>query len=182
MNIPVKDLEGMLSIKQLEPQSDLASIENAAICALAATGPKSLSPELTSFFDHVTACGNGLAAELADNMEELQGIFLGTLHQSLQLAGLKLDSRLVLSLNREGKLVFEGPSPLREELAEVLASSTTLPALLGLLGVQHALLRTLGDLRVITEARQNAGGGKILEMQQAYRVCLKGSLSHFYSM
>ena len=181
MNTTGKHLETMLSIRHIDPQNDMNSVENAAVCALAEASPKALPVELVNFLEYVASYGDELSTTLAASMEQLQDIFLRTLHQSFKFADIELDSRLILSLNHEGKIVFESTNALREELAELLASSAALPALLKILGVQSALLRTIGDLQIITKAIENTDNDKILECQQAYRVCLKGSLSHFYN-
>jgi len=171
----------MLCIQPIRQQSTVGSIENDAIQALAASSSATFSPELAAFLQYVEEHGHSVSQELAVSIDHLQELFLGVVHQAFQLAGVTVDSRMIISLNRQGKLHIETASAEQEQIEELLSSSKALPALLKLISVQSAILDGINNLRLVAGAQSGRDGEKFSQLQQTYRVCLKGQLSHFYS-
>ena len=180
MNSPAEDLQSMLCIQHIRPQSSINSIENDAIQALAASGAATLSPELDAFLHYVEEYGHGVAQGLAASIDQLQELFLGAMHQALQLAGVTADSRMIISLNRQGKLHIETACAEQARIAELLASCRALPALLKLVSIQSAILDSIHNLRLVAGAQHSGDSETLSRVRQSYRVCLKGQLSHFY--
>ena len=160
----------------------MSHIENNAIQALAASGFATHSPELTAFLSYVEEHGHRVSQEFAVNIERLQELFLGAVHQAFQLAGITVDSRMIISLNPQGKLHIETACAEQEQIEELLSSSKALPTLLKLLSVQSAILDGITNLRLIAGAQERGDSEKLSRIQQAHQVCLKGQLSHFYSV
>ena len=180
MNSPAASPQNMLCIQHVRPQSTLDNIESEAIHALAASGSATLSPELDTFLRYVEEHGHRVSQELAAGIDRLQELFLSAAHQAFQLAGVTVDSRMILSLNRQGKLHIEGIRAEQEQLAALLASSRALPALLKLISAQSAILDGIHNLRLVAGARNSGDSEQLSRLQQTCRVCLKGQLSHFY--
>ena len=181
MNSPAEDLQSMLCIQHIRPQSTIDRIENDAIRALAASGSATIPPALDSFLHYVEEHGHRVAQELAANIDQLQELFLGVVHQAFQLAGVTVASRMIISLNRQGKLHIETVCAEQEQIRELLASSRALPALLKLVSVQSAILDGIHNLRLVAGAQNSEDSEQLSRLQQSYRVCLKGQLSHFYN-
>ena len=181
MNSPVADLQNMLCIQHIRPQSTIDNIENNAIQSLAASGSATLSPELDAFLHYVEEHGHRVAQELAASIDQLQEIFLGAMHQAFQLAGVTVDSRMIISLNRQGKLHIETACPAQAQVEDLLASSRALPALLKLISVHSAILDGISNLHLVAGAHNSGDSEKLSRLRQSYRVCLKGPLSHFYN-
>jgi hypothetical protein len=171
----------MLCIQHIRPQNTIDNIENDAIQALAASGSATLPPELAAFLQDVEEHGKRVSQELADGIDQLQELFLGAVHQAFQLAGITVDSRMIISLNRQGQLHIETCRAEHEQIGELLSSSQALPALLKLISVHSAILDGIRNLRLVAGAQSSGDGEKLSSLQQAYRVCMKGQLSHFYS-
>ena len=182
MNRPAETLQSMLCIQPIRQQSDIGNIENDTSEALAACGSAALSPELVAFLQYVEEDGERASQELAAAIDQLQELFLGAVHQAFQLAGVTVDSRMCISLTRQGKLHIETACAEQERIEELLSSSAVLPELLKLAGVQSAILDSINKLRLVAEAQNSGDVEKLFQLQQAYRVCLKGQLSHFYSV
>jgi hypothetical protein len=182
VNNPAESLHNMLCIQPIRPQSTIGNIENEAAQALAASSSATLSPELTTFLQYVEEHGSRVSQELAASIDQLQELFLGALHQAFQLGGVTVDSRMIISLNQQGKLQIETACAEHDHIEELLASSRVLPALLKLISVQSAILDGITDLRLVAGAQDGGDGEKLSRLQQVYRVCLKGQLSHFYSV
>jgi len=182
MNSPAADLQSMLCIQPIRPQCNMGSIENDAFQALVASGSDTLSPELAGFLRYVEEYGYRVSQDFAANIDRLQELFLGAVHQALQLAGVTVDSRMIISLNRQGQLHIETVCAEQERIEELLSSSKALSAMLKLLSVQNAILDGITNLRLIAGAQESGDSEKLSQVQQAYRVCLKGQLSHFYSV
>jgi hypothetical protein len=172
----------MLYIQPIRHQSDIGNIENDAVKALENSNAGTLSPELAAFLQYVEEHGDEVSQELAAGIDQLQELFLGAVHQAFQLAGVTVDSRVSISLNRHGKLQIETVGAEQEQIEELLSSSGVLPELLELACVQNALLDAIGNLRLAAEVQNGGNAEKLSELRQAYRVCLKGQLSHFYHM
>jgi len=181
VNSPAENLQSMLCIQHIRPQSTVDGIENEAVRAMAASGSATLSPELDAFLHYVEEHGHRVSQELAAGIDQLQELFLGAVHQAFQLAGVTVDSRMTISLNRQGKLTIETVCAEQEQIEELLASSAALPALLKLISAQSAILEGINNLRLVAGARNSDDSEKLSRLQQSYRVCLKGQLSHFYS-
>jgi hypothetical protein len=181
VNSPADTLQSMLCIQPIRQQSDIDKIENDTSQALAASGAAALSPELDAFLQYVEEHGGKVSQELAACIDQLQELFLGAVHQAFQLAGVTVDSRVCISLTRLGKLHIETSCAEQEQFEELLSASKALPALLKLASVQSAILEAIGNLRMVAEAQNSDDGAKLSQLHQAYRVCLKGQLSHFYS-
>jgi hypothetical protein len=160
----------------------MGNIENDAIHALAASGSAILSPEFTAFLQYMEEHGHRVAQDFAATIDTLQELFLGAVHQVFQLAGVTVDSRMIISLNRQGQLHIETACAEQDQAEELLASSKALPALLKLLSVQSALLDGITHLRRIAGAQESGDNENLSQIQQSYRVCLKGQLSHFYNV
>jgi hypothetical protein len=171
----------MLCIQHIRPPSTVDSIESNAIQALAASGAATLPPELDTFLLYVEEYGHGVSQALAASIDQLQELFLGAVHQAFQLAGVTVDSRIIISLNRQGKLHIETVCAEQERVGELLASSRALPALLNLISVQSAILDGISNLRLVAGAQNSGDSEKLSRLRQSYRVCLKGQLSHFYN-
>ena len=182
MNKPVADLQSMLCIQPIREQSTLGNIEHDAMLALAASNSSTLSPELIAFLRYVEEHGRQASLELAGSIDQLQELFLSVVHQALQLAGVTVDSRMIISLNRQGKLHIETTDAEQEQIEALLVSSKALPVLLKLVSVQSAILDGIRNLRLVAGSQNSGDGEKLSQVQQAYRVCLKGQLSHFYSV
>lgn len=182
MNIRSDNLETMLCIRHISPQNDPASIESTAVHALAETGAAVGPTELGAFLGYLERHGRELSRSLAAGMDELQELFLRTVHQSFQAVGVEADARMTLYLNQQDKLALEGASPGQEKLLELLSASKALPAILKMLSVQNALLRNITELRLAAGTDGEADPATLAELRQNYRVCLKGPLSHFYSL
>ena len=182
MNSPAENLQSMLCIQPIRAQSNLGNIETDAIQALAASNSAIPSSELTTFLQYVEEHGRRVSQELAANIDQLQELFLGAAHQAFQLAGVTVDSRMTISLNQQGKLHIETSCPEQERIEELLSASKALPALLKLISVQSAILDGITNLRLIAGAQDKGESEKLSRLQQLYRVCLKGQLSHFYSV
>jgi hypothetical protein len=181
VNSPADTLQSMLCIQPIRQQSDIDKIESDATQALAASGAAAPSTELADFLQYVEEHGERVSQELADGIDQLQELFLGAVHQAFQLAGVTADSRVFISLNRLGKLHIETACSEQEQFEEILSSSQALPALLKLAGIQSAILDAIGNLRMVAEAQNSGDNEKLSQLQRAYRVCLQGQLSHFYS-
>ena len=160
----------------------MGNIENDAIQALTASCPSSSSPELAAFLRYVEEHGHRVAQDCSANIDRLQELFLSAVHQAFQLAGVTVDARMIISLNRQGKLHIESACAEQEQIEELLASSRALPALLKLLSIQSAILDGITSLHLIAGAQERGDNEKLSQVQQAYRVCLKRQLSHFYSV
>jgi len=182
VNNPVENLQSMLCIQPIRPPSSIGNIENDAIQALAASSSDTLSSGLASFLQYVEEHGQSVSQDLAAGIDHLQELFLGALHQTFQLAGLTVDTRMIISLNQQGKLHIESAGAEQALIEEFLSSSRALPALFKLLSVHSAILDGIRNLRLVGGSQNSGDGEKFSEIQQAYRVCLKGQLSHFYSV
>jgi hypothetical protein len=180
VNSPAETTQRMLCIQAIKAQSDISNIENDTAQALALSNSATLPPELDEFLQHVEEQGTKVSQDLAASIDQLQELFLNALHQAFQLAGVAVDSRMIISLNRQGKLHIETASAEQEHIEELLSSSKVLPALLKLISVQSAILGGISKLRLVAEARSNEDSEQLSQLQQAHRVCLKGQLSHFY--
>jgi hypothetical protein len=84
-------------------------------------------------------------------------------------------------LNRQGKLQIETACAEQKQIEELLSASRALPALFKQISAQSAILDGIRNLRLVSEAQDSGDSEKLFQVQQAYRVCLKGQLSHFYS-
>ena len=182
MDSPAKYLQSMLCIQPIRPQSTIGNIENDAAQALADSGSAALSPELTTFLEYVEEHGHRVSQDLAVGIDQLQELFLSAIHQAFQLAGVTVDSRMIISLNRQDKLQIETACAEQEQIEELLASSRVLPALLKLISVQSAILEGISNLRLVAGTQDSGDSEKLSRLQQSCRVCLKGQLSHFYTM
>jgi len=181
MDSPSDNVQNMLCIQPIMPQSSNGNIENDTLHALTASSFSTFSPELVTFLRYVEEHGQKVSQELAAGIDQLQELFLGAVHQAFQLAGVTVDSRMIISLNRQGKLHIETACPEHEQFKELLSFSKVLPALLKLIGIQSAILDGIHNLRLVAEAQDSGNREKLSLLQQTRRVCLKGRLSHFYS-
>jgi len=182
VNSPAENLQSMLCIQPIRPPSAIGNIENDAIQALAASSSDTFPPELATFLQYVEEHGHRVSQDLAAGIDHLQELFLGALYQNLQLAGLTVGSRMIISLNRQGKLHIETASAEQAQIEELLSSSMALPALLKLLSAHSAILDGIRNLRLVAGSQGRGDCEKFSQAQQTYRVCLKGQLSHFYSV
>jgi hypothetical protein len=174
-------LQSMLCIQPINAQDTIDAIENNAIQALADCGSACLSPELATFLQYVEEHGQGVSQALAASIDQLQELFLATMHQAFQLAGVTVDSRMTISLNRQGGIHVETVCAEQAQIEEILSSSQALPALFKLISAQNAILEGIANLRMVAGAQNKGDSERLSLLQQLYRVCLKGQLSHFYS-
>ena len=181
VNSPAESLQNMLCIQPIRSQTTIGNIENDVLHALTAYGSATLSLELVTFLRYVEENGHKISQELAASIDQLQELFLGAVHQSFQLAGVTVDSRMIISLNRQGKLHIETASAEQEQLKELLSFSKVLPALLKLISIQSALLDGVANLQLVIETQASGDREKLSQLHQSRRVCLKGQLSHFYN-
>ena len=181
VNSPADNLQSMLCIQPISPQSNIDSIEDSIIQALAAYNAAPRSADRASFLRYVEEYGQRVAQDFAADIDHLQEIFLGAVHQAFQLAGITVDSRLIISLNQQGNLHIEIACAEQEQIGKLLSSSRALPALFKLLSVQSAILGGITNLCLAAKAQDKGDSEKLSQLQQSYRVCLKGQLSHFYS-
>ena len=182
MNSPAEDLQSMLCIQPIRPQGTIGNIENSAMQALTASSSTAPSLELATFLRYVDEHGHTILQDLAASIDQLQELFLGVVHQAFQLAGITVDSRMIISLNQRGELHIETTSADQEQIEELLSSSKVLPALLKLVSVQSAMLDGITNLRLMAGTRDSEESERLSRLQQSYRVCLKGQLSHFYRL
>ena len=182
MNSPAKDLQSMLCIQPIRPQSTIGNIENNVMQALAASNSTTPSSELAAFLRYVDEHEHTISQDLAAGIDQLQELFLGVVHQAFHLAGITVDSRMIISLNQRGELHIEAACADQKKIEELLSSSKVLPALLKLLSVQSAMLDGISNLCLLTGVRGDEESERLSRLQQSYRVCLKGQLSHFYRL
>ncbi|OXS28580.1 MAG: hypothetical protein BCS36_09930 [Desulfovibrio sp. MES5] len=124
--------------------------------------------------------GDSLVEALETRLEIMQEAFMAHIHSQVEQVGLKLESRLLLYLSPEGKLVVEGNDADAEGLCRIIAQQPSLQRLFQQMA--HAALLSHG-LSVASQAQQALAAQD--ETQEAslfsrYHMCLKGPLSHFY--
>jgi hypothetical protein len=176
MDTQAENLERMLCIHRADR---LENTPESASDDFSCPAPAALSPELAALFERIERHGGEISRQLAAEIERLQGLFLETAHQAFREAGMEIEERTVISLNPEGGLSIESlGESMRKQAAEALSASKNLSALLKALGVRNAVLRDIAELRRIAACATE--GEELPELWRFYRVCLKGSLSHFY--
>lgn len=163
--------------------ADLARLtDNASLSAL--------SPRLRSTLEDISERGGNMLETLEQNVADLQEGFLDGLSARLDAAGVSLDEKLTLSMNDAGSLTMLGDHPHKERIEQALADAPELSSAFGELASQSELIRDIRNLRRVVTARVGAAAYDAVDATtaekasdgtaSAYRVSLKGAMSHFY--
>ncbi|MEG6506810.1 hypothetical protein [Nitratidesulfovibrio sp. 1201_IL3209] len=149
-----------------------------------------LSPRLRSTLEDISERGGNVLETLEQNVADLQEGFLDTLSARLDEAGVSLDEKLTLSMDDEGALSVLGDHPDKARIQQTLSGAPELSSAFGELASQSEIIRDIRNLRRVVTARVGAAAYDAVDAvtadgasegaASAYRVSLKGAMSHFY--
>lgn len=149
-----------------------------------------LSPKLRSTLEDISERGGNVLETLEQNVADLQEGFLDTLSDRLASAGVSLDEKLTLSMGDEGALTVQGDHPDKARIEQALADAPELSSAFGEVASQSEIIRDIRNLRRVVTARVGAAAYDAVDAATsengsgstttAYRVSLKGAMSHFY--
>ncbi|HEU6438492.1 MAG TPA: hypothetical protein VE028_13665 [Nitratidesulfovibrio sp.] len=149
-----------------------------------------LSPKLRSTLEDISERGGNVLETLEQNVADLQEGFLDTLSDQLASAGVSLDEKLTLSMGDEGTLTVQGDHPDKARIEQALADAPELSSAFGEVASQSEIIRDIRNLRRVVTARVGAAAYDAVDAATsesgpngtttAYRVSLKGAMSHFY--
>ena len=141
---------------------------------------KNAPAEDVQFRNTLTGCGPRVLERLEDEIERLQEEFIDVLFSEVEARGIKLDSRLHITISEEGELVVEGDEADTEKLQQLLAERATLTGSFRQLARLSLLAHGL-DLACRAErALEDADDGDFTPALAHYHAYIKGALSHFY--
>lgn len=124
--------------------------------------------------------GSGLVDAIELRLEAMQEAFMAQLQSCMKEQTLDFDERLVLYLSHTGDLVVEGKDQDAEKLCRIISEH---PALQKYFHVMAKVALLAHGLSVASQAqgalKANADDVDATVFSR-YRMCLKGSLSHFY--
>ncbi|MDR2162038.1 MAG: hypothetical protein LBO77_07895 [Desulfovibrio sp.] len=148
--------------------------------AIRAAGLARVAPCLMAALDREGEPGHTLQEDISDNIRLLQDAFVDALYSVLRDHCIRLEDKITLVLEEKG-LTMACVHPERERIEAILASSPELSAIFRELAAQSAALRDLKKLRNLAlECLSPDRFPELLAQGPAYRVCLKGDMSHFY--
>lgn len=148
-----------------------------------------LHPKLRSTLEDISERGGNVLETLEQNVSDLQEGFLDTLSDRLDAAGVSLDEKLTLTMDDEGALSVLGDHPDKTRIEQALADAPELSSAFGELASQSELIRDIRSLRRVVTTRVGAAAYDAVDAatadtaeaaSSAYRVSLKGAMSHFY--
>ena len=149
-----------------------------------------LSPKLRSTLEDISERGGNVLETLEQNVSDLQEGFLDALSERMDAAGVSLDEKLTLSMDDAGSLSVVGDHPDKARIEQVLADAPELSSAFGELASQSEIIRDIRSLRRVVTARVGASAYDAVDAAtqenaaesstSAYRVSLKGAMSHFY--
>ncbi|MBG3878013.1 hypothetical protein FVW20_13595 [Desulfovibrio oxamicus] len=148
-----------------------------------------LNPKLRSTLEDISERGGNVLETLEQNVADLQEGFLDTLSDRLEAAGVSLDEKLTLSMDDEGTLTVLGDHPDKARIEKTLTDAPELSSAFGELASQSELIRDIRSLRRVVTTRVGAAAYDAVDAattdtaetaSSAYRVSLKGAMSHFY--
>ncbi len=124
--------------------------------------------------------GRGLVEALELRLEAMQEAFMMQLQSCMKDQLLELDDRLLLYLSHNGDLVVESKDQDAEKMCRIIAEHPALQKYFHTMAkvalLAHGLsVASHAQCALKTKTEDEAGA-----VFSRYRMCLKGSLSHFY--
>lgn len=147
-------------------------IDNTSQCPIS-------NPILESLIEDVCIKGSYLIEPLSTHVCELQNMFLDSLYNKLEKAGIALSEKITISQNLEGKLTVIDEHPEKEAIQQVLDEAPKLAEVFYTLSSHSEIARDIVNINRIfatltDEERHN------MEEINGYHLSLKGGMSHFY--
>lgn len=128
-------------------------------------------------------CAEPILPEMEDALDNLKEAFLALLRLRLAEVGIDTDTRLVLGLDRDGRLeVVDAAHPRADELGALLGHTPELEDAMREIARRTTLLRGLQDIgNAVSETSEEPDEPcHPVRTGGPYHVCLRGALSHFY--
>ncbi len=142
-----------------------------------------LVPRLQQALDHMSSPENNVVLTLNENVLRLQDSFVDTLYATLSSAGVDLNHKVTLCLDKNGQLFVQGSHPNKTSIDTLLAQSPELSVAFIEIASQSAALRDIRSLHTLV--MNIAGVDHYTNMvkppkDNAYQVSIKGEMNHFY--
>ena len=151
---------------------------NSEFEALALLAPP-LSPDIIAMLEDICSRGSYVIEPLSIHVYTLQELFLGTLYNKLEEAGIATDTKITLYLTKKGTLAVQGEHPQKNAITAMLNANPTLASVFVELASNSELARDIINNNRVFTARndEEAGYG---ERSSGYHLSLKGGMSHFF--
>lgn len=148
------------------------------------TLPERHHPLLLKRVTELLQCAEPFLPEVEDALDNLKETFLVLLRLRLEEVGIDTETRLVLGLDRDGRLeVVDAAHPRAGELGALLGHTPELEDAMREIARRTTLLRGLQDIGNAvyeTPGEPDEPLDHSVRVGAAYHVCLRGALSHFY--
>lgn len=117
---------------------------------------------------------------LEKTMENLQDILVVGVRDTLAACGVSADERIVIRLSPEGQLCVEGEGGVAQSVQNSLDANPLLNSIFCQIQARAMILQALDNVKVGLDVCLELGGQELLSQTVVYKMCIKGTLSHFY--
>lgn len=174
-NAAINTIHTMLRVRlHADEQSSCLQATSSTLAAEAAANT------LKALHDVVGAHGQNIRDVLEKTMENLQDIFVVGVQDTLASCGVSADERIVMRLSPEGQLCVEGEGAVAQVVQSSLDANPLLNSIFCQIQARAMILQALDDVKVGLDVCLDLGGQELLSQAVVYKMCLKGTLSHFY--
>lgn len=176
-NAVINNIKNMLNVRiSADTQDSAACFELANPPIASETTAENLKP----LHEFIRTHGEDISEIIEKKMEFLQENFVQILHDQLEKGRISLDMRLVLTLSPQGYLIIEGEGDFADAVQEILSLNPVLSILFAQIRARAVMLQGLEHLQSGLGVSLAPQGGEEEPILPQYKMCLKGTLSHFY--
>lgn len=174
-NAAINTIHSMLRVRMhAEEQTSCLQATDSALAAESAQDVLKVLHEL------VETQGQNVCEALERTMENLQDLLVQSVQDTLASCEISPNERLVLRLSAQGDLMLEGEGPVVKMVQNSLDASPLLTSLFRQIQARAMILQALDDIKAGLEVCFDQHAGDLYSRAPVYKMCIKGTLSHFY--
>lgn len=176
-NAAVNTTKTMLTVRlhAVECMQESCTQEQSALL-VAAISPENFQP----LHEFLQFHGDTLMGNIENSMGNLQDIFVTALHKQMLTYDIAADVRFVLYLSEQGQLLVEGSGVLCDAVQKALDAKPVLSAVFTQIRARAVILQSLEKIQSGLNICHNSNSYDAQNLFAAYKICIKGHLSHFY--
>ena len=137
------------------------------------------NPALDSLLEDICERGNCVIEPISSHICALQEMFLDTLYNRMEEAGIDLSEKLTVFQTQGGHLAVLGEHPEKKRVEALLAATPALSEVFTTLSSHSEIARDIVNINRIFHS-MHAAGESGAESASGYHLSLKGGMSHFY--
>lgn len=174
-NAAINTIHTMLRVRvHAEEQTSCLQATSSVLAAESAVDVLKVLHEL------VDVHGQNIRDVLEKTMENLQDILVTAIQDILAACEVSPDIRVVLRLSLQGQLSMEGEGPIPAMVQNSLDANPLLTSLFNQIQARAMILRALDDVKAGLDVCLELQEDESYERAPVYKLCIKGTLSHFY--